>query len=144
MIRVVAGVLVQGGSVLVCRRPPGGAHPGKWEFPGGKVEPGETLEQALSREIREELGVAATVGAEIRRITHRYAARSPVEIHFFTIERIEGDLVNQHFAEVRWQPLGRLGELDFLEADRDLVRELDQRSSSASRPRNDSSETAGR
>ena len=143
MIRVVAGVCVQGESVLVCRRPPGRAHAGKWEFPGGKVETGESLQDALVREIREELGVAAAVGAEIRRVTHRYAGRSAVELHFFAIERIDGEVRDDHFAEVRWQPLGRLGELDFLEADRDLVRELDQRSPASPR-RNDSSDTAGR
>jgi len=140
VIRVVAGVLVRDGNVLVCRRPPGGAHPGKWEFPGGKVEAGETLEQALARELREELGVAATLGPELRRIAHAYPGGVAVELHFFTIERIDGALSSAHFAEVRWQPLGRLGELDFLEADRDLVTELDQRSSL----RNESSETAGR
>jgi len=140
VIRVVAGVLVDRAGVLVCRRPPGGAHPGKWEFPGGKVESGETLEQALVREIREELGVEATIGARMRSIVHEYAGRPPVEIHFFAIERVDRPIENRHFAEVRVQPLGRLGELDFLEADRDLVRELDQRAAA----RNSSSETAGR
>ena len=143
MIRVVAGVLVQDGSVLACRRPPGGTHAGKWEFPGGKVEHGESLEEALVREIREELGVTAVVGAEIRQVTHHYTGRPPVELHFFAIEGIDGTLRNEHFAELCWQPLGRLGELDFLEADRDLVRELDQRPS-GSRRRNASSETAGK
>ena len=142
MIRVAAGIYVEDGRVLVCRRPPGAAHAGKWEFPGGKLEAGESFEQALVRELREELGVEAIVGAELRRVAHRYG-RDAVEIAFFAVEKLEGTIRLSHFDEVRHQPLGRLGELDFLEADRDLVRELDQRSSAPSR-RNDSSETVGR
>lgn len=142
MIRVAAGIYVRDGDVLVCRRPPGGEHAGKWEFPGGKLEAGESFEQALARELREELGVEASVGSEIRRVTHRYGSEA-VEIGFFAVGKLEGTIRLSHFDEVRWQPLGRLGELDFLEADRDLVRELDQRSSAPPR-RNDSSDTVGR
>ena len=140
MILVAGGVFVRDGQVLVCRRAFDRAHPGKCEFPGGKVERDETLEQALARELREELGVEAIVGAEIHRVTHRYAGSVPVELHFFAIESVAGEIRGGHFAEVRWQPLGRLHELDFLEADRDLVRELDQRPSR----RNESSDTTGR
>jgi mutator protein MutT len=143
VIRVAAGVFERSGRVLVCRRPLSGPHPGKWEFPGGKVESGETIEEALRREIREELDVAAVVGREIHRVTHRYPGREPVEIYFLAIESVEGEIRGDRVtevAEIRWQPLGRLHELDFLEADRELVARLDQRST----PRNDSSETAGR
>jgi 8-oxo-dGTP diphosphatase len=142
VIRVAAGIYVQSGDVLVCRRPPGAAHAGKWEFPGGKLEGGESFERALVRELHEELGVDASVGAEIRRVRHRYGTET-VEIVFFAVEKLEGTIRLSHFEEIRWQPLGRLGELDFLEADRELVRELDQRSSAPPR-RNDSIDTAGR
>jgi 8-oxo-dGTP diphosphatase len=139
VIRVAAGVLVRDGKVLVCRRPlEAAAHPGRWEFPGGKLEDGETFEQALVRELREELDVEASVGPELGRVVHRYAERDSVDLRFFAVGA-EAEPRAEGFAEIRWQPLGRLGELDFLEADRELVAELDQRAS-----RNESSEIAGK
>jgi 8-oxo-dGTP diphosphatase len=119
--RVAAGVAVRAGRALVCRRPPGRAHAGKWEFPGGKLEPEESWEQALERELREELGIRAVVGAELWRVEHHTPAPEPLEIRFFAIAEMRGALCGGHFAEVRWHPLERLCELDFLEADRDLV-----------------------
>ena len=65
LLHVVAAVIVDDGLVLACRRAPGKASAGLWEFPGGKVEPGETAQDALVREIAEELGVAITVGDEL-------------------------------------------------------------------------------
>lgn len=62
MTVVVAAIIERGGLVLVCRRREDGAHPLKWEFPGGKVELGESPEDALRRELREELGIAAEIG----------------------------------------------------------------------------------
>jgi 8-oxo-dGTP diphosphatase len=124
-IRVVAGVLVRDGKALVCKRSPAGPHAGKWEFPGGKTEPGETLAQALRRELREELGIVAEVGGELWQTQHRYPGTFQVELHFLAVVAFEGDLRgDDHFAEVRWQALERLGELDFLEADHELVAHL--------------------
>ena len=124
MIRVAAGVAVRGAQVLVCRRASGRPHAGRWEFPGGKLEPGETFEAALRRELAEELGVDVAVGRELWRTRHRYPGLEPLEIRFFAVgdlaERIDGE----HFAELRWQPIERLGELDFLEADEELVARL--------------------
>jgi 8-oxo-dGTP diphosphatase len=92
------------------------------------VEPGETLAEALRRELREELGIVAEVGEELWRMRHRYAGHEPVELHFLAVATFEGELAGgDHFAEVRWQALDRLGELDFLEADRELVLELTKR-----------------
>lgn len=66
-IYVVAAVFIHNDQILACRRGPGRSSPGKWEFPGGKIEPGETAQQALAREIREELGIDITVHALIDR-----------------------------------------------------------------------------
>lgn len=126
MIRVVAGVLVRGDAVLVCRRPAHKAHPGRWEFPGGKVEPGETLEQALRRELREELAIEARVGGRLWSTEHRYAGLEPVELHFFRIDAFEGEISGAHFPEIRWQSRSVLGELDMLEADRAFVAWLER------------------
>jgi len=125
VIRVVAAVAVRRGRVLVCQRAAAKRHPGQWEFPGGKVEPGETLPQALRRELREELRVDAVVAREIRRARHRYPGGDLVELRFFAVRSLAGRLrCGSELAAVRWQPTSRLGELDFLEADRDLVAEL--------------------
>jgi 8-oxo-dGTP diphosphatase len=68
---VAAAVIISNGKVLLARRKQGDSHQGFWEFPGGAVEPGETLEECLARELMEELGVAAVIGEEIARNAHR-------------------------------------------------------------------------
>ena len=70
---VAAAIIISKGKVLLARRKQGDSHQGFWEFPGGAVEPGETLEECLSRELKEELGVAATVAEVIARNEHRSA-----------------------------------------------------------------------
>jgi 8-oxo-dGTP diphosphatase len=122
--RVVAGVAVRDGRVLVCRRAAGRPHAGRWEFPGGKLEGGETFEAALRRELVEELGVDVPVGRELWRTDHRYPEREPIEIRFFAVDDPGDGIDPAHFAELRWQPLERLGDLDFLEADREIVARL--------------------
>ena len=72
MTVVVAGVLERDGKILICRRRADQPHPLKWEFPGGKIEAGESPEFALMRELREELGIEATAGAELMRYEFAY------------------------------------------------------------------------
>jgi 8-oxo-dGTP diphosphatase len=137
VIRVVAGVAVRRGRVLVCRRSAARRHAGKWEFPGGKLEPGETAAVALRRELREELGVEATVGEELWRTKHRYRSLEPIELRFLAVSAFDRTPRDDagHFAAVRWQPIGRLAELDFLEADRVFIAWLDELNESAGRNR---------
>ena len=120
-VQVVAGVLVRGGCVLVCQRPPGKHHPGKWEFPGGKVEPHESLEQALRRELREELEIDVTVGPALWRTQHQYAGREHFTLTFLLVSEYKGTLSNRVFAAVCWVPIGKLSEYDFLEGDREFI-----------------------
>lgn len=125
LLKVVAGLISDTeGRVLACRRKEDGPHAGKWEFPGGKVRDGETPEQALHRELREELAVEATVGPLLRRIAHDYPDGPRVDVAFYRIEGFTGAIENLAFDEVRWVEPGRLRELDFLEADRPFVEEL--------------------
>ena len=124
-IRVTAGVIRQADRVLVCRRLFDVAHGGQWEFPGGKVEPGEELAEALRRELREELSIDAVVGTLLFQHQHVYPGRPPVDLSFFAVPSYRGTLRNQVFAEIRWLPVGTLGTLDFLEGDREIVRRLD-------------------
>jgi 8-oxo-dGTP diphosphatase len=131
-VRVVAGVFLRAGKVLVCKRAAARPHAGKWEFPGGKVEPGETLAEALRRELREELGIMAEIGEELWRTRHRYPEREPVDVHFLAVMAFSGEVGgDDHFAEVRWQALERLADLDFLEADHEFVGELTKRGTGA-------------
>ena len=124
ILQVTAGVITRTGTVLVCQRPPGGHHPGKWEFPGGKVEPGETLEDGMRRELLEELGIEADVGAVLWRTEHAYPGRGAFALTFFAIPSYRGALTNCCFADMRWVPIAELTTLDFLDGDREFIAQL--------------------
>jgi 8-oxo-dGTP diphosphatase len=96
----------------------------QWEFPGGKIEPGETPEQALARELDEELGIQATIGPSITRIRHNYRHGGAVDLHFFAVHEFQGELTNRIFTQFRWTKLEELPQYDFLAADRGLIRDL--------------------
>ena len=125
VVEVTAAVIVRDESVLVCQRRADGHHPGKWEFPGGKVEPGETPAEGMRREVEEELGVDAEVGAVLWRSDHQYPGRTPFALTFFAIVRYRGVITNRCFADMRWLPLAELGTLDFLEGDREFIAQLE-------------------
>jgi 8-oxo-dGTP diphosphatase len=125
---VVAGLILRGQhpqrEVLICQRSPDKPMGLKWEFPGGKVEPGETAEEALARELNEELGIQATIGPELTAIRHTYRNGGAIHIQFFTVEAFTGELTNIVFQDMQWSTLDRLPEFDFLAADLTLIREL--------------------
>ena len=110
--------------VLICQRRPDQPMSLKWEFPGGKIEAGETPEVALARELNEELGINATIGRHVAGLRHRYRNGASIDLQFFLVREFEGELENRIFNEMRWSPLGALPGYDFLAADLDLVREL--------------------
>jgi 8-oxo-dGTP diphosphatase len=96
-----------------------------WEFPGGKKHPDETLEEALARELSEELGVTAKIGPEMHRTQHRYAEMSePIEIVFFAATAAPPDMRNLVFERMEWCEPKNLPELNFLPADRELIEKL--------------------
>ena len=122
---VAAAVIVYDGRVLACQRSRSGKFPLKWEFPGGKVQSGESPEAALVRELREELSVEASVGAEIYRATHKYPEMpSAVELIFFAATIELGEIHNRVFEAIAWITPQELLEMDFLEADRELIAKL--------------------
>lgn len=125
-IIVTAAVIEQDGRFLLTRRLAGTHLAGRWEFPGGKCEPGETHHQALARELEEELAVPIAVGAPLLSTTHAYDERT-VELHFYEA-RLLGTPVPQLAQEMRWAAREELRTLDFPEADAALIRLLAGRS----------------
>jgi 8-oxo-dGTP diphosphatase len=125
---VVAGLILRGEhpqrEVLICQRSPEKPMGLKWEFPGGKVELGESAEEALARELNEELGIQATIGPELTAIRHNYRNGGAIHIQFFRVESFTGEMKNIVFHDMQWSTLDRLPEFDFLAADLTLIREL--------------------
>ena len=124
MKRVVAGLILQYGKVLVCQRTRHQTMPLKWEFPGGKIEEGEQPRDALRRELEEELGILATIGDEVARIQHEYPNGAMVELRFFVVREYRRELENRIFRDVQWAKATDLPKFDFLEADLTLVNDL--------------------
>ena len=121
---VAAALLFDRGRLLICQRSARGPFPNQWEFPGGKVEPGEAPRDALLRELAEELGITAEVGAEVWSTDHQYPGYPPVRLHFFSVRRYSSVPENRVFQKILWVNLQDLTQYDFLEADRPLVEQL--------------------
>lgn len=119
---VTAAVIERDGAFLLTRRLEGTHLAGTWEFPGGKCEDGEQLQACLRRELLEELGVDAEVGAEVFGLRHAYAEKT-VELHFFAC-RLLGEPHPLLGQQMRWVPRAELETLEFPEADQELIRRL--------------------
>ncbi|HUL59503.1 MAG TPA: (deoxy)nucleoside triphosphate pyrophosphohydrolase [Anaeromyxobacteraceae bacterium] len=125
-VRVVAAVARRGDAILITRRHDRAERGGQWEFPGGKVEPGESEPDALRREIREELGCAIEVGRLLLRHAHRYPDLE-VELAFYACELPEGEEPRPlGVAAIEWARAGTLATYDFCEADRPVLGELER------------------
>ncbi|MBZ5577553.1 MAG: (deoxy)nucleoside triphosphate pyrophosphohydrolase [Acidobacteriia bacterium] len=124
MVQVVAAILERDGRILIGRRRPEQSHPLQWEFPGGKVEAGETPEQALTRELDEELGIHNAAGPELARYPYTYPGKDPIVLIFFQVTSFTGEPHNLIFQEMRWELPAKLKELDFVEGDLDFLRSL--------------------
>ncbi len=120
---VAAGIIFRDGLLLLARRPEGTHLAGLWEFPGGKLEPGESFEQALHRELMEELGVSVTVGQCLFEITHEYPARK-IHLRFFKCSLEHGNPQPLSCAELAWIKRSDLISYRFPEADTALIKIL--------------------
>ncbi|HEY1284115.1 MAG TPA: 8-oxo-dGTP diphosphatase MutT [Steroidobacteraceae bacterium] len=124
VVRVVAAALYDAdGRVLICERPPGKHMAGRWEFPGGKIEPGESEAEALSRELREELGVEVASAHPLLVLEHDYAERR-VEISMWIVERFAGQPRGLDGQKLKWVHPQGLPDEDVLEADRPFIEAL--------------------
>jgi 8-oxo-dGTP diphosphatase len=112
--------------VLICQRKPDQPMSLKWEFPGGKIEPGESSEDALARELDEELGISAVIGRRVARVRHKYRNGGAIDLQFFVVREFNGPLENRIFNDMRWVPLTELPGYDFLAADLGLIRDLSE------------------
>jgi 8-oxo-dGTP diphosphatase len=125
MTTVVAAVIESEGKILCCQRRRDASFPLMWEFPGGKVEPGESATAALARELKEELAIEALIGRELRRLQYRYAEHSsPIELIFFAASIRTGEPRNLQFETIEWRRREVLTNLDFLPADKEFVEKL--------------------
>lgn len=122
-IRVVAAVISRDGRYLITQRRPHATLPLLWEFPGGKVEPGETDQQALVREVRERLGVDVEVGKEVRRVFHPYEKYS-VELHVYECRLLSDQVQPLRVNDFRWVLPGELDRYEFPGADQHTVDQL--------------------
>lgn len=123
MIDVVAGLIQDGrGRLLACRRPENKHLAGKWEFPGGKIEPGESPAEALVRELREELEITVAPGEGLTPVVHDYG-RGPIRL-IPMLCRIETGIPHPHeHSEIRWCTLEELRQLDLAAADLPILQE---------------------
>src|SRR5438132_3297388 len=126
MITVVAAVIERSDRrLLIGQRRKSDTSPLKWEFPGGKLNDGETPEVALARELREELGATLVKSVELGRVRHRYAETpDELEIRFFAAAIAESELLQLTFEQIVWVLPKELGMYDFLAANRELIAQL--------------------
>ena len=124
-IDVVAGVIRRDGLFLITQRLPDDTLGGYWEFPGGKVEPGEELTDALRRELREELGIEAEIGVQIHHFTHAYPDRD-VRLYFYEGRILSGEPQKLEVADLIWVTPAQFDDYQFPEADRPLLDQLRQ------------------
>jgi 8-oxo-dGTP diphosphatase len=128
MKSVAVGIIMRGGLVLACQRKRSTRYPLKWEFPGGKIEPGENAREALVRELDEELTIDAVPGEEI--LTHEWTYRegtpdprrdSTFRVTYFLVRSFSGEPVNLTFETIRWVPVEELASMDVLEGNRSAI-----------------------
>ncbi len=122
-VEVSAALIFRAGKLLVTQRHAKSHLGGLWEFPGGKREPGETFEQCLVREIREELGVEISVGELFEEIAHDYPEKS-VHLKFFICKLLSGEPQPLDCAAVKWIEASELAAHEFPAADAQLLARL--------------------
>jgi mutator protein MutT len=122
-IDVAAALIFHTGKLLITQRRPDDHLPNLWEFPGGKVEPGETFQTCLTREIREELGIEISVGELVADLTHTYPEKT-VRLCFFDCRLIFGVATPIHVQDLRWITRDQLRNFQFPDADAKLIEQL--------------------
>ena len=121
-IKVVAGLILQNDKLLICRRPNFKDHPLKWEFPGGKIKNDETNEEALIRELNEELSINITNFEELISYNFNYKdLNKRVFIYFYLVNNFNGKVLNNFHKELKWIEIKDIREYDFLDGDLKII-----------------------
>jgi 8-oxo-dGTP diphosphatase len=120
---VAAALFDHAGRVLIAQRPAGKALAGRWEFPGGKVDAGESEHGALRRELREELGIEVLAARPFMRLAHAYEDRD-VELSLWIVERFAGEPRSLDAQRLKWVSPAALAAEDILEADQPFITAL--------------------
>ena len=124
MTRVAVAILRQNGKIILCQRKQGGRYGLKWEFPGGKVEPGETILGCLKRELREELSIEITAIDRVESARAHYDDGGLFELAYCHVSAYEGEITNNVFELVRWVSPSELRTMDILEGNAEIVARL--------------------
>jgi 8-oxo-dGTP diphosphatase len=123
MQKVTAAIIIRNNMYLIAKRKTGGSLSGKWEFPGGKVEPGETPEQGLVREIDEEFGVAVKVGKFVG--SHKFNnEEKEYELLAYYCEILSGEITLNVHEDMKWISIREFDDFDFAESDKEILRIL--------------------
>ncbi|MBI4547818.1 MAG: (deoxy)nucleoside triphosphate pyrophosphohydrolase [Ignavibacteriae bacterium] len=128
MITVTVGIIMNDGRVLLCQRKRSSRYGLKWEFPGGKLEHKEPMEECLKRELHEELGIRADIGSLFHRQHYVYPDSGSYDVFYYLVRRYSGEISNPAFggafAQLQWVPIGKLSSYDILEGNREAVQKL--------------------
>lgn len=124
MTRVAVGVLQKGGKILVCQRKKGSRYGLKWEFPGGKLEPGETILECLKRELFEELSISVRDIDRVQIQSTFYEDGGMFEVAYCFVSQFTGEARNNAFEEIRWVTIPELRALDNLKGNEAFVASL--------------------
>ena len=122
-INVVAGIIINQNKILIGKRKDKDIGGGKWEFPGGKIEIGETNSEALERELYEELGISVKIGKELMNYEHVFKT-TIYNITFMEIIDYEGEICNNAHSEIKWVKFSNLPEYDFISGDDRFIQSL--------------------
>mgnify|MGYP001184904688 FL=1 len=125
MIKVAVGIIINNrNEILLCQRKQNLPYPLKWEFPGGKVNNGETTEECLRRELKEELGIEAKIGKLYHRQHYVYHDSGTFDVFYCIIDSYSGDVVNKAFESYRCIPVAELLNYDILEGNKEVIEKL--------------------
>jgi mutator protein MutT len=124
MTRVAVGVLQKDGKILICQRKKGSRYELKWEFPGGKLEPGETILECLKRELFEEFSISVRDIDRVQTQSTFYEDGGMFEVAYCFVSQFTGEACNNVFEEIRWVTIPELKALDNLKGNEAFVASL--------------------
>ncbi len=124
IIRVAVGIILRERKILCCQRRKDARYPLQWEFPGGKLNDGESPVECLIRELREELGISITEPVEYDRHTTVYEDSGKFEVHYYLVTAFTGEPRNRTFERILWLKLSELSQVQFLKGNLSVIEKL--------------------